>query len=148
MGPKMLLRWKEWSMKGGEVLSRRGQLRRSSNRKSVCARARSGWIRNSSDDDIQPELAQGGQSGAHREVPAAVQKMYGSFTGAPQPITQSRTRIGRDAASLQATMRGGCQPFATRTGHAPRSTGVPGMAKLAARAKKAKWTGNSRARLA
>ena len=59
----------------------------------------------SSDDESELELDQGGQSGAHQEVPAAVRKLYNSFTGAPQPITQSRTRRGRDVASLQAPMR-------------------------------------------
>ena len=57
------------------------------------------------DDESEPELDQGGQSGAHQEVPSAVRKLYESFTGAPQPITQSRTKIGRDAASLQALIR-------------------------------------------
>ena len=56
----------------------------------------------SSDDDSGPELDQGGHSGAHQDVPAAVGKLYDSFTGAPQPITQSRMRSGRDAASPQA----------------------------------------------
>ena len=46
-----------------------------------------------SDDESEPELDQGGQSGAHQEVPAVVQKQYDSFTGAPQPITQSRTAL-------------------------------------------------------
>ena len=59
----------------------------------------------SSDDESEPELDQGGQSGAHQEVAAAVRKLYDSFTGAPQHITQSRTRSGRDASTLQATMR-------------------------------------------
>ena len=59
----------------------------------------------SSDDESVPELEQGGQSGAHQEVPEAVRKLYNSFTGTPHPITQSRTRSGRDAASLQAPMR-------------------------------------------
>ena len=59
----------------------------------------------SSDDESEPELDQGGQSGAHQEVPAAVLKLYDLFTGDPQPITQSRTRSGRDAASLQAPVR-------------------------------------------
>ena len=59
----------------------------------------------SSDDESGPEPDQGGHSGAHQDVPAGVGKMYDSFTGAPQPITQSRTRSGRDAASLQAPMR-------------------------------------------
>ena len=59
----------------------------------------------SSDDESEPKPDQGGQSGAHQEVPAAVRKLYHSFTGAPQPITQSRTRSGRDAASLQGPMR-------------------------------------------
>ena len=56
--------------------------------------------------ESRPELDQSGQSGAYQEeVLAAVRKLYDSFTGAPQPITQSRTRSGRDAASLQAPMR-------------------------------------------
>ena len=59
----------------------------------------------SSDDESKPEPDQGGQSGAHQEVPAAVRKLYDSFTGAPQPIAQSHTRSGRDVASLQAPMR-------------------------------------------
>ena len=59
----------------------------------------------SSDDESEPEPDQGGQSDAHQEVPAAVRKLYDSFTGGPQPITQSRTRSGRDAASLQAPLR-------------------------------------------
>ena len=59
----------------------------------------------SSDDEREPELDQGCQSVAHQEVLAAVQKLYDSFTGALRPITQSRTRSGRDAASLQAPMR-------------------------------------------
>ena len=79
----------------------------------------------SSDDEREPELDQGGQSGAHQEVPAAVLKLCDSFTGAPQPITQSRTRSGRDAALLQAPMR------AVDVNHLPPE---------------AKWTSNSRAR--
>ena len=54
----------------------------------------------SSDDQSEPEPVQGGHSGAHQEVPAAVRQLYDSFTGVPQPITQSRTKSGRDAASL------------------------------------------------
>ena len=61
--------------------------------------------KDSSDDESEPELDQGGQSGAYQEAPAAVRKPYHSFIGAPQPITQSRARSGRDAASLQAPMR-------------------------------------------
>ena len=59
----------------------------------------------SDDEESEPELDQGSQSGTHHEVPTAVRKLYDSFTGAPQSITQSRTRSGRDAASLQAPMR-------------------------------------------
>ena len=59
------------------------------------------------DEKSEPELEQDGPSGAHQEVPAAVRKLYDSFTGAPQPIAQSRTRSGSDAASLQAPMRAG-----------------------------------------
>ena len=57
------------------------------------------------DGESESELDQGGQSGAHQEVPAAVRKLYDSFTGTPQSITQSHMRSGRDAASLQAPMR-------------------------------------------
>ena len=59
----------------------------------------------SSDDEIEPKPDQSGRSGADQEVPAAVRKLYDSFTGAPQLITQSRTRSRRDAALLQAPMR-------------------------------------------
>ena len=59
----------------------------------------------SSDDVSEPGLDQDGQSGAHQEVSAAVRKLYGSFTVAPRPIMQNRTRSGRDAASRQAPMR-------------------------------------------
>ena len=59
----------------------------------------------SSDDASEPEPDQDNQSGALQEVPAAVRKLYDSFTGAPQPITQSRARSGCEAASLQAPMR-------------------------------------------
>ena len=52
----------------------------------------------SSDDESELELEQGGQSGAYQEVPTAVRKLYDSFTGAPQLITQSRTRSEHDAA--------------------------------------------------
>ena len=40
----------------------------------------------SSDDKREPELDQSGQSGAHQEIPAAVRKLYYSFTCTPQPI--------------------------------------------------------------
>ena len=59
----------------------------------------------SSDDESKPEPNQGNHSGAHQEVPATVRKLYDSFTGAPQSITQSHTRCDRDAVSLQAPMR-------------------------------------------
>ena len=56
------------------------------------------------DDESEPELDQGGQNDAHQEVPTAVRKLYDSLIGAPQPITQSRTRSGRDVALLQDPM--------------------------------------------
>ena len=68
----------------------------------------------SSDDVRHPGLDQDGQSGAHQEVPAAVRKLYDSFTVAPRPIMQNRTRNGRDAALLQAPMR------AVDVNHIPR----------------------------
>ena len=59
----------------------------------------------SSDGESEPEPDQGGQSGAHQEVPVAVRKLYDSFTGAPQPITQSRSRSRRYAALPRALTR-------------------------------------------
>ena len=59
----------------------------------------------SPDDESEPELDRGGQSGAYQEVSAAVRNLYDSFTGASQPNIQSHTISGRDAASLQASMR-------------------------------------------
>ena len=84
------------------------------------------------DEESGPEPDQSVQNAAHQGVPAAVRKLYDSFTGAPQPTTQSRMRSlvpGSDA-------RGGHYSFTTGADHAPRSTGIPGMAKLAARAQK------------
>ena len=57
------------------------------------------------DHESEPKLDQCGQSGAHQEVLTTVRKLYNSFAGAPQPITHSCTRSGRDAAPLQAPMR-------------------------------------------
>ena len=100
----------------------------------------------STDDESEPELEQGGQSGAHQEVPAAVRKMYDSFTGGPQPITQSRTRSERDAALLQAPMR------VVDVNHLPRSRPRsakhrrPRNGQIGSARAKAQWTGNSRAR--
>ena len=59
----------------------------------------------SPDDESEPEPDQSGQSGAHQKVPAAVRKLYESFTGAPKPVMQSRKRSERDAASLQVPTR-------------------------------------------
>ena len=54
----------------------------------------------SSDNESELDLNQGDQGSAHQEVPVAVRKLHDSFTGAPQPITQSPIKSGRDAASL------------------------------------------------
>ena len=101
---------------------------------------------NSPDSESEPGPDQGGQSGAHQEVPAAVQKLYDSFTGPSQPITQSRTRSGRDAASLQAPIRAVdvnhlppepttlYEAQASRNGQIGNARGIE------------KWSGNSRAR--
>ena len=59
----------------------------------------------SSEEENEAEPDQGVQSGGHQEVLTAVRTQYDSFTGAPQAITQSLARSGRDAASLQAPMR-------------------------------------------
>ena len=87
----------------------------------------------SSDDESEPELDQGRQSGAHQEVPAAVR--YDSFTGAPQPITSHEKRTRRCLAP-GSDARGVRQLFSTGANHAPRSTGVHGMARLAVSAEK------------
>ena len=102
--------------------------------------------KDSSDGESMPELDQVGHSGAHQEVPATVRKLYDLFTRAPQPITQSRTRSGRDATSLQAPMR------AVEVNHLPpeplRSAKQrrPRNAQTGSAREKAKWTENSRAR--
>ena len=89
----------------------------------------------SSDDESGPELKQRGQSGAHQEVPAAVRKLYDSFTGAPSTHhAESHEKWTRRCLAPGSDARGGSQPFAAGANHAPRSTGDPGMAKLAARA--------------
>ena len=94
-----------------------------------------------SEHENEPALDQGGQSGAHQELPAAVQKLYHSFTGAPQPIAQSRTRSGRDAVSLQAPMR------AVDVNHLPpEQTRRPQNGEIGSARGKTKWTGNSRAK--
>ena len=95
-----------------------------------------------SDDESESELDEGDQSGAHQEVPAAVRKLYDSFTGTPQPITQSLTRSGRDAALLQAPMR------SVDVNHLPPGPTTLRDGQIGSARGKAKWTGNSRARLA
>ena len=100
----------------------------------------------SSDDESEPELDQDGQSGAHQEVPAAVQKLYDSFTGAPPPITQSRTRSGRVAASLQAPMRAVDVTICHRSRLFSAEHRCPRNGQIGSARGKAKWTGNSRAR--
>ena len=103
----------------------------------------------SSDDKSGPEPDQDGQSGAHQEVTAAVRKLYDSFTGAPQPITQSRTRSGRGVASLQTPMRvvdfKHLPPEPTTLREAQASPEKPNWQRAR---KKAKWTYNSRATIA
>ena len=101
----------------------------------------------SSDDESKLTLEQGGKSGAHQEVPAAVRKLDDSFTGSHQPITQSHTTSGRDAASLQAPMR------AVYVNHLhprsrPRSVKHrrPQNGQIGSARGRSKWTGNSRAK--
>ena len=89
----------------------------------------------SADDENDPEPDQGGQSGAHQEVPAAVRKLCDWFTGAPQPIAQGRTRSGRYAASLQAPTR------AVDVNHLP-----PGPTTLREAQAPPKWPNWQRAR--
>ena len=100
-----------------------------------------------SDDESEPEPNQGGQSGAHQKVPAAVRKLYDSFTGALNP---SR-RVAREA---DATLPRSRLRYArwTSINHLPPepTTLRKPQASLewqigSARAQ-AKLTGNSRAR--
>ena len=84
----------------------------------------------SSDDESAPELDQGGQSGAHQEVPVAVRKLYDSFTGAHH--VESHEKRTRRCLAPGSDARGGHQLFPTGADHAPQIKGVPGMAKLAA----------------
>ena len=94
-------------MRRGKLLGWRGLLRRSQNRKKSLLPEpeadESG--EDPSDDQSEPEPDQSVQSGTHQKVPAAVRKLYDSFTGAFQPIAQSLTRRGHNAASLQAPTR-------------------------------------------
>ena len=135
-------------MRRGELLGRRGQLRRSLNpeKASVPEPEADESGEDSSDDESELVLDQGDQSGAHQEE---YRPPYENCTTRlPASLNPSR-RVAREVdATLPAPgsdARGGRQPFATGADHAPRSTGVPGMAKLAPRGK-VKWTGNSRAR--
>ena len=91
-------------MKRGELLGRRGQ-QLEPERAFVPEPDTDESGEDSSDDESEPELEQGGQSGTYQEVPTAVRKLYASFTGVPQPMMQSRTRSGRDAASFKVPMR-------------------------------------------
>ena len=70
---KVRLRWREWSMRQEEFLGRRGQLRRSLNRGKAFV-SEPEPVESGEDlpnDENEPELDQGGQSGAHQQVPAA-----------------------------------------------------------------------------
>ena len=136
-------------MKRGELLGQRGQLRRSLNPKKRFLPEpeadESG--EDSSDDKRELELDQGGQSGAHQDVPTVVRKLYDSFTCAPQPSAQSRTRSGLDAALLQAPM---CAVDANHLPPEPttlRKAQASPECQIGSARGKAKWTGNSRARL-
>ena len=107
MGRKVRLSWKEWSMRRGKLFGPEGATSEELEpEKSFLPEPEADESgKDSSDDKSEPEPDQGGESGAHQEVPVAVRRLYHSFTGAPQLITQNRTRSGRDTASLQAPMR-------------------------------------------
>ena len=106
VGRKVRFRWREWSMRRRGVLGPEGatseELEPEKAFVSEPEADESG--EDSFDGEREPKLDQDGQSGAHQELPAAVRKLYDSFTVVPQPITQSRTRSGHDTASLQAPM--------------------------------------------
>ena len=104
----MSLRWREWRIIHGKFSFRfeAGNFGGARTGKTFLPEPEADESgEDSSGDESGPEPGQGGHSGAHQDVLAAVEKLYDSFTGAPQPIMQSRTRSGCDAASLQAPMR-------------------------------------------
>ena len=101
-----------------------------------------------SDDESESELDQGGPSGAHQEIPAAVRKLYNSFIGTPQSIAQSRTRSGRDATSLQAPMRAVDVNHLLPEPSTLREAQASPESPNSQRARKSEMDGNSRARLA
>ena len=91
----------------------------------------------SSDDESLPELDQGGQSSAHQELPTAVRKTVRLVYRCPSiNHAESHEKRTRRCLAPGSDARGGRQPFFTGADHAPRSIGVPGVAKLAARADK------------
>ena len=79
----------------------------------------------------EPELDQGGQSGAHQELPAAVQNCT---TRSRVPLNPSR-RVAREADATLPRSRLRCARWTSTICHRSRP-GVPRMAKLAARAEK------------
>ena len=91
----------------------------------------------SSADESETELNQDGQSGAHpggtgrrtKTVRLVYQRHSTNHAESHETRTRRCLALGYDAG-------GGRQPFATGADHAPRSTDVPELAKLAARAKK------------
>ena len=96
----------------------------------------------SPDDESEPKPDQGGQSGAHQEVPAAVLVYRRPSAHRAQSHEKQKRRClvpGSDAC-------GGRQSFTTGADHGPRSTGVPGNHQISSARAKSKWTGNSRAR--
>ena len=100
----------------------------------------------SSDDEKEPELEQGGQSGAHQAVPAAVRRLSDSFTNALNP---SR-RVAREADVTLPRSRLRSARWTSTICHQSRPRSAkhrrPGMVGSARG--NSKWTGNSRARLA
>ena len=91
----------------------------------------------SSDDESESELKprwserrpSGGTGHRTKTVRLVYRRPSTHHAESHEKRTQRCLAPGSDA-------RGGRQPFATGADHAPRSTGVPGMVKLAASAKK------------
>ena len=92
----------------------------------------------SSDDESEPDSDQDGQSSAHQEVPAAARNVRLVYRRSSTYHAESPEKRTRRCLTPDSDARGGRQSFTTGADHAPRSTGVPGMANLAACAKKAK----------
>ena len=128
---------------GGGGWGRRGQLRMSLNRKKRLCQSRKRMSREKTRPTTRVSRTRSrwskrrpsGGTGRRTKTVRPVYRCPSTHHANPHEKWTRRCLAPRSDA------RGGRQPFATRADHAPRSTGVPEMVKLAARAE----NGNGRA---